>query len=121
MPTDCIFQMTVFENEYFLVFGKLKPRNRNRKIYLKDDKRKCILWDSYYLATLAVIERIRIEYKRYIHSIESKDHDLVYMSILDEIARRYQALEIDVPYMLMKKSRFCIQKSCNFLTSWKFL
>lgn len=69
MPTDCIFQMTVFENEYFLVFGKLKPRNRNRKIYLKDDKRKCILWDSYYLATLAVIERIRIEYKRYIHSI----------------------------------------------------
>lgn len=91
MPTDCIFQMTVFENEYFLVFGKLKPRNRNRKIYLKDDKRKCILWDSYYLATLAVIERIRIEYKRYIHSIESKDHDLVYMSILDEIARRYQA------------------------------
>ena len=83
--------MTVFENEYFLVFGKLKPRNRNRKIYLKDDKRKCILWDSYYLATLAVIERIRIEYKRYIHSIESKDHDLVYMSILDEIARRYQA------------------------------
>ena len=26
-----------------------------------------------------------------------------------------------VPYMLMKKSRFCIQKSCNFLTSWKFL
>ena len=91
MPTDCIFQMTVFENEYFLVFGKLKPRNRNRKIYLKYDKRKCILWDSYYLATLAVIERIRIEYKRYIHSIESKDHDLVYMSILDEIARRYQA------------------------------
>ena len=95
MPTDCIFQMTVFENEYFLVFGKLKPRNRNRKIYLKDDKRKCILWDSYYLATLAVIERIRIEYKRYIHSIESKDHDLVYMSILDEIARRYQAFGKD--------------------------
>lgn len=121
MPTDCIFQMTVFENEYFLVFGKLKPRNRNRKIYLKDDKRKCILWDSYYLATLAVIERIRIEYKRYIHSIESKDHDLVYMSILDEIVSRYQAFGKMCTVYAYEKEQTLYPEVMQFLTSWKSL
>ena len=89
VPTDCIFQLKIFDDEYFLVFGKLKAKNRNRCIWLTSDKRKCTLWDSYYLTKLALIERIRKEYQCYIRSIESTENDLVYLSILDDIARRY--------------------------------
>ena len=119
MPTDCIFQMTAFENEYFLIFGKLKARNRNRQIWLTSDRRKCTLWDSYYLAKLAVIERIRIEYQHYIHSIESKDNDLVYLSILNEIANGFHVCGRVCPVYAYEKEQVLYPEVMKFLDKLK--
>jgi hypothetical protein len=119
MPTDCIFQITAFENEYFLIFGKLKARNRNRQIWLTSDRRKCTLWDSYYLAKLAVIERIRIEYQHYIHSIESKDNDLVYLSILNEIANGFHVCGRVCPVYAYEKEQVLYPEVMKFLDKLK--
>ena len=119
MPTDCIFQITAFENEYFLIFGKLKARNRNRQIWLTSDRRKCTLWDSYYLAKLAVIERIRIEYQHYIHSIESKDNDLVYLSILNEIANGFHVFGRVCPVYAYEKEQVLYPEVMKFLDKLK--
>lgn len=86
---DCILKLTVFQEEVFLVFGKLKTKHRNRHIWIKSDKKDCILWDAYYISKFALMERIRIEYQRYIDSIKSKENDLIYMSILEEITKHY--------------------------------
>ena len=119
MPTDCIFRITAFENEYFLIFGKLKARNRNRQIWLTADRRKCTLWDSYYLAKLAVIERIRIEYQHYIHSIESKDNDLVYLSILNEIDNGFHVCGRVCPVYAYEKEQVLYPEVMKFLDKLK--
>ena len=119
MPTDCIFQITAFENEYFLIFGKLKAKNRNRQIWLTSDRRKCTLWDSYYLAKLAIIERIRIEYQHYIHSIESKDNDLVYLSILNEIANGFHVCGRVCPVYAYEKEQVLYPEVMKFLDKLK--
>ena len=104
----------------FLIFGETKGKETETvKIWLTADRRKCTLWDSYYLAKLAVIERIRIEYQHYIHSIESKDNDLVYLSILNEIDNGFHVCGRVCPVYAYEKEQVLYPEVMKFLDKLK--